>query len=283
MSLFFVIALSMYLFLCLPLQFQIGTNRSFTSVAFTPDGERCIGGTESGDFVVCLVRTLVMEVVIPACSGGIRFAHLLLTPSPVYLTLSLFSFTNSLHHSFPPFLLLLSFPLSVSTTHQLPLHHKHQRRHRRRRRWHCHDVLCTHTRSLCCFSILPYRHTLVLQSEEPRHYTTGRTLRREAADHSSLTRQTHKQSCLCISRRLTLLFIPLLFTPFFFFFFSLSSSSSSSSFSSSSIVSILFCPSTLPLSGYCLLRQHHKLQQVRPSLLLSRRRCQRTRLPSRHI
>ncbi|KAH7825882.1 putative WD40 repeat protein [Monocercomonoides exilis] len=54
-------------------KFQTGsTVRSFTSVGFTTDGERCIAGTTSGDFAVFLVRTMVMEMLVPACSGGIR-------------------------------------------------------------------------------------------------------------------------------------------------------------------------------------------------------------------
>jgi len=60
-------------------RFQAGSNvRLFTSVCFSPDGERCFVGTQSGDFAVFLVRTLVLEALVPACSGGLR----VLSPTP---------------------------------------------------------------------------------------------------------------------------------------------------------------------------------------------------------
>ncbi|KAK2952324.1 putative Cilia- and flagella-associated protein 52 [Blattamonas nauphoetae] len=53
-------------------KFQPGTYvRSYSTVGFTAQGEKCIGGTTSGDFVVFLVRTMVVETVIPSCSHGI--------------------------------------------------------------------------------------------------------------------------------------------------------------------------------------------------------------------
>ncbi|KAJ4454932.1 putative U3 small nucleolar RNA-associated protein 21 [Paratrimastix pyriformis] len=66
-------------------RFQTGSHvRLFTSVSFSPDCERCFAGTQSGDFAVFLVRTLVLESLVPACSNGLR--SLVATPDGGLIT-----------------------------------------------------------------------------------------------------------------------------------------------------------------------------------------------------